>query len=193
MFNCHLIDFMCLSSRRSFNSLCFFYKMHYRPEKKDFIITKLHLSRWNEKKKKNGKKKKNIQDFNKHMCIDWCGIGYYLPSFVNWHATPYHKWLGQIYFFRQSFLYVLFEQHLTKVPDSWVITEYDFHSIVHTRWLFLFAYFELPFFCLCVSTDFRLTFLYTGWNDKIVFLKKTTLQIYLKTFIEKINSANLIM
>ena len=31
------------------------------------------------------------------------------------------------------------------------------------------------------------------WNDKIVALKKTTLQFYFKTFIEKINSANLIM
>ena len=34
---------------------------------------------------------------------------------------------------------------------------------------------------------------YTGWNDKIVVQKKTTLQIYFKTFIEKINSGNLIM
>ena len=34
---------------------------------------------------------------------------------------------------------------------------------------------------------------YTGWNYKIVVLKKTTLQLYFKTFIEKINSANLIM
>ena len=33
----------------------------------------------------------------------------------------------------------------------------------------------------------------TGWNDKIVVLKKTTLQLYFKTFIEKIISANLIM
>ena len=33
---------------------------------------------------------------------------------------------------------------------------------------------------------------YTGWNDKIVVLKKT-LQLYFKTFIKKINSANLIM
>ena len=32
----------------------------------------------------------------------------------------------------------------------------------------------------------------TGWNDKIVVLKKTTLQLYFKTFIQKINSANLI-
>ena len=32
----------------------------------------------------------------------------------------------------------------------------------------------------------------TGWNDKIVVLKKT-LQLHFKTFIEKINSANLIM
>ena len=36
-------------------------------------------------------------------------------------------------------------------------------------------------------------YIYTGWNDKIVSLKKTTLQVYFKTFIEKINSANLIM
>ena len=36
-------------------------------------------------------------------------------------------------------------------------------------------------------------YLYTGWNDKIVVLKKTTLQLYFKTFIEKINSGNLIM
>ena len=35
--------------------------------------------------------------------------------------------------------------------------------------------------------------LITGWNDKIIILKKTTLQLYFKTFIEKINSANLIM
>ena len=33
----------------------------------------------------------------------------------------------------------------------------------------------------------------TGWNNKIVVLKKTTLQFYFKTFIEKINSGNLIM
>ena len=33
----------------------------------------------------------------------------------------------------------------------------------------------------------------TWWNDKIVVRKKTTLQLYFKTFIEKINSANLIM
>ena len=30
-------------------------------------------------------------------------------------------------------------------------------------------------------------------NDKIVVLKKTTLQLYSKTFIEKINSDNLII
>ena len=33
----------------------------------------------------------------------------------------------------------------------------------------------------------------TGWNDKIVILKKTTLQFYFKTFIEKINSGTLSM
>ena len=35
--------------------------------------------------------------------------------------------------------------------------------------------------------------IYTGWNNKIVFLKKTALQLYFKTFIEKINSGSLIM
>ena len=39
----------------------------------------------------------------------------------------------------------------------------------------------------------RLQIIYTGCNDEIVVLKKTTLQLYFKTFIEKINSANLIM
>ena len=33
----------------------------------------------------------------------------------------------------------------------------------------------------------------TGWNNKIVVLKKTTLQLYLKNLFEKINSGNLIM
>ena len=42
--------------------------------------------------------------------------------------------------------------------------------------------------CACVCVFDR-----TGWNDKMVVLKKTTLQLYLKTFIEKINSAKLIM
>ena len=33
----------------------------------------------------------------------------------------------------------------------------------------------------------------TAGNDKIVFLKKIILQLYFKTFIEKINSGNFIM
>ena len=34
---------------------------------------------------------------------------------------------------------------------------------------------------------------FTGCNDKMVVLKKTTPQLYFKTFIEKINSGNLTM
>ena len=34
---------------------------------------------------------------------------------------------------------------------------------------------------------------HSGWNDKIVVLKKTKLLLYFKTFIEKINSGNFIM
>ena len=39
--------------------------------------------------------------------------------------------------------------------------------------------------------NIRSQIIYTGWNDKIVVLKKTTLQLYSKTFIEKINSGKL--
>ena len=41
----------------------------------------------------------------------------------------------------------------------------------------------------------KLVFLHasTGWNDKIVVLKKRTVQLYFKTLIEQINSGNLIM
>ena len=46
----------------------------------------------------------------------------------------------------------------------------------------------------CASILYIYIYIYThtGWNDKIVILKKT-LQLYFKTFIEKINSGNLIM
>ena len=46
---------------------------------------------------------------------------------------------------------------------------------------------------ICHKTQTKPIFLLTGWNDKIIVLKKTTLQLYFKTFIEKINSGNLIM
>ena len=42
--------------------------------------------------------------------------------------------------------------------------------------------------CLCAQR-----YANTGWKDKIVTLKKTTLLLYFKTFIEKINSGSLIM
>ena len=49
--------------------------------------------------------------------------------------------------------------------------------------------------CVCVSLSLSIyIYMYDKeWNDKIVVLKKTTLQLYCKTFIEKINSGNLIM
>ena len=54
----------------------------------------------------------------------------------------------------------------------------------------LFQWFN--FYLLLMIKLFRLI-ISTGWNDKIVVLKKTTQQFYFKTFIEKISSANLIM
>ena len=41
------------------------------------------------------------------------------------------------------------------------------------------VYYLKPFNCLKYLKP------YTGWSDKIVVLKKTTLQLYFKTFIEK--------
>ena len=46
---------------------------------------------------------------------------------------------------------------------------------------------------LIILFHFNYFFVHTGWNDKIVVLKKTTLQLYFKTFVEKINSGNLMM
>ena len=57
-------------------------------------------------------------------------------------------------------------------------------------------------YCYLFSVDFFLFIFYffrykliliTVWNDKIAVLKKATLQLYFKIFIEKINSGNLIM
>ena len=53
--------------------------------------------------------------------------------------------------------------------------------------------FVLIIICWTHNISFSREYIYTGWNDNIFVLKKTTLQLYLKTFIEKINSANLIM
>ena len=59
---------------------------------------------------------------------------------------------------------------------------------------------KTDYFLNCYTNAFLLALIlvslfcsYTKWNDKIVVLKKTTLQLYFKTFIEKISSANLIM
>ena len=58
---------------------------------------------------------------------------------------------------------------------------------------FFHAWSAIPDFSISPrTTAFRCSSSLTGWNDEIV-LKKTTLQLYFKTFIEKINSANLIM
>ena len=46
---------------------------------------------------------------------------------------------------------------------------------------------------MCMVYVYVFLYMYTGWNDKMIVLKKTTLQLYFKTFIEKINSGNLIM
>ena len=54
-----------------------------------------------------------------------------------------------------------------------------YHSPI--RWCSVFGPFQYTYLLI------------TRWNDKIVVLKKTTLQLYFKTFIEKINLANLIM
>ena len=41
--------------------------------------------------------------------------------------------------------------------------------------------------------SYQILILNKGWNDEIVFLNKTTLRLYFKAFIEKINSGNFSM
>ena len=56
------------------------------------------------------------------------------------------------------------------------------------------AYYNVTALYVCHNAIGNSLFLVnTGWNDKIVVLKKTILQLYFKTFIEKINSGNLII
>ena len=55
----------------------------------------------------------------------------------------------------------------------------------------IFFFFFFPFLKF-ITYKLKGTY-YTEWNNKIVVLKKTTLQLYFKTFIEKVNSGNLIM
>ena len=49
------------------------------------------------------------------------------------------------------------------------------------------------YFKTSIQRDYLVELISTGWNDKIVVLKKKKLQLNLKPFIEKINSANMIM
>ena len=106
-------------------------------QKNYFILNKPIFYRWNEK---------IIQDFNLHMSIDYWRNDCHLPWSFKWHATPYYEWLGKYTCFLQASLYISFEPHQIKVSlspwpvaDLGFITEYHFHPIVHTPWLFLFS------------------------------------------------------
>ena len=110
---------------------------------------------------------KIIQDFNLHMCINYWGNNCYFPWFFKWHATWYHEWLGEINLFSSGSHFYVFYLHSTIKSssiislvnaDSWFITEYHFHPIVYTLWLFLFNSVQAHF-PLCVSAGFCLTFL----------------------------------
>ena len=58
-----------------------------------------------------------------------------------------------------------------------------FNSLARSRYLSL-CHQEVNWFCLCTFVCASVDLFNTRWNDKIV-LKKTTLQLYFKTFIEK--------
>ena len=47
--------------------------------------------------------------------------------------------------------------------------------------------------CVCECICVIYIYIYLWWNDKIGVLEKTTQQVYFKTFIEKVNSGNLII
>ena len=87
-----------------------------------------------------------------------------------WPTWQEHLLSKPFSIFVPTSIYCLFMGWYVYIPIYWDIFVYSF-----------FQYY-LYVFDVC-----------TGWNDKIVILKKTTLQLYFKTFIEKINSGNLIM
>ena len=41
------------------------------------------------------------------------------------------------------------------------------------------------YYVIFVAGPINVSILHTGWNDKIVVLKKTTLQLYFKTLLKK--------
>ena len=107
--------------------------------KNDVIITKSIFYWWNET---------SAQNFNLHLCIDCWGNDCHLPWSLTWHATPYHKWVGKFDCFLQAVIFIGFIRTAPdKCPsiiskanaDSWFITEYNIHSIIHTPWLLLFS------------------------------------------------------
>ena len=78
------------------------------------------------------------------------------------------------------------DKHVNKIPDS--PSQYEIQKKM--PFLELFVLIEDYQCNWKIATKRASKNINTGWNDKIVVLKKTTLQLY---FIEKINSGNLIM
>ena len=101
-----------------------------------------------------------------YIYIYICTCFYIIIKSCSWHSVP---WLTLT--IHHYFLYYFSLTHACFWSVGWCFMAYQHVWIIQCQILFL----------------------YTGWNDKIVVLKKTTLQLYFKTFIENVNSGNLIM
>ena len=91
-----------------------------------------------------------------------------------------------IYIYTHTYTYT----HIHTHTHTYISTHTHLSTHTHTH-IYIYIHIHVCVrVCVCKHTH---THKYIVWNDKIVVLKKTTLQLYFKTFIEKINSGNLIM
>ena len=117
------------------------------------------------------------------------------------------NFLTDIYIFTSGLMleypFSIFDFRVNFFEDGFVIRLELFlhiHTYIHTYRIyndyhhtFDYGHAIKPFYNNLIARVRQQNVIYTGWNDKIVILKKTTQQLHFKTFIEKINSGNLIM
>ena len=120
-----------------------------------------------------------------HVCVcnnvQWSGINLFGVNNALKRNTTYY--LFRVYLFCSqiiSFSSILILMVITRVRHQWLQTKED--KVMHEIIEFTYGFGYAINLSLCINL---LVYIYTGWNDKIVVLKKTTLQLYFKTFIEK--------
>ena len=92
----------------------------------------------------------------------------HVPWSFKWHAIPFQKWFGGFTCFLQAVIFICFiwtalYKSFSFIAllseDSWFISKYHFHLIVHTPWWFPF----IPTLTLYSSVLVLVLFLFVGW------------------------------